>query len=80
MANNTPPPGPRFIVRKGSVDWMVYDRELKRPAQLGKDGHFGERLTKEEAEQLKQRLMDDLVTQRGTRSVARPTRRGKRRP
>ncbi|MGY4602831.1 hypothetical protein ACVW16_001243 [Bradyrhizobium sp. USDA 4474] len=80
MANNTQPPGPRFIVRKGSVDWMVYDRELKRPAQLGKDGRFGERLTKEEAEQLKQKLMDDLVRQQGTRSVAQPKRPAKRPP
>lgn len=79
MANNTPPPGPRFIVRKGSVDWMVYDRELKRPAQFGKDGRFAERLTKEQAEQLKQRLTDELA-QPGTRSVAQPTRPAKRRP
>lgn len=58
---------------------MVYDRELKRPAQLGKDGRFGERLTKEQAEELKQRLTDDLVAQPGTRSVVQPTRPAKRR-
>ncbi len=39
---------------------MVYDRELKGPAQPKKNGPFAERLTKEQAEQLKQMLTDDL--------------------
>ncbi|WP_244549666.1 hypothetical protein [Bradyrhizobium erythrophlei] len=52
----------RFFVRKGSADdWMVYDRELKGPAQLKKNGPFAEKLTKERAEQLKQMLTDDLL-------------------
>ncbi|SED23300.1 hypothetical protein SAMN05444164_4167 [Bradyrhizobium erythrophlei] len=40
---------------------MVYDRELKGPAQLKKNGPFAEKLTKERAEQLKQMLTDDLL-------------------
>ncbi|WP_245284678.1 hypothetical protein [Bradyrhizobium sp. th.b2] len=51
----------RFLIRRGSSDdWMVYDRELKGPAQPKKNGPFAERLTKEQAEQLKQMLTDDL--------------------
>ncbi|PDT68515.1 hypothetical protein CO675_39220 [Bradyrhizobium sp. C9] len=53
---DAPPPQARFIVRRGSSDWMVYDRKLKGPAQLRKDGRFAERLTKEEAERIKQSL------------------------
>ncbi|QIG97297.1 MULTISPECIES: hypothetical protein [unclassified Bradyrhizobium] len=45
----------RFLVRRGSIDWMVYDRELKGPAHL-KDYRLAEKLTKEQAEQIKQRL------------------------
>ncbi|MBR1160759.1 hypothetical protein JQ569_16445 [Bradyrhizobium elkanii] len=50
----------RFVVRRGSTDWMVYDRELKGPAQLKKDGRFAEKLTKEQAEHIKQALTDAL--------------------
>ncbi|WP_244485649.1 hypothetical protein [Bradyrhizobium tropiciagri] len=52
----------RFLVRKGSTDWMVYDRELKGPAQLEKGGRFAEKLTKEQAELVKQALMNTLPT------------------
>nr|WP_256375178.1 HAD hydrolase-like protein [Bradyrhizobium sp. th.b2] len=45
----------RFLVRRGSTDWMVYDRERKGAAQL-KDYSLAEKLTKEQAEQIKQRL------------------------
>ena len=45
----------RFLVRRGSVDWMVYDRERKGAAQLN-DFSLAEKLTKEQAEQVKQRL------------------------
>jgi len=55
---DTPPPQARFIVRRGSTDWMVYDRKLKGPAQLKRDGRFAEKLTKEEAEHIKQNLMN----------------------
>ena len=44
----------RFLVRRGSTDWMVYDRERKGAAQL-KDYSLTE-LAKEQAEQIKQRL------------------------
>nr|QIG99108.1 hypothetical protein G6P99_05975 [Bradyrhizobium sp. 6(2017)] len=53
----------RFLVRRGSADWMVYDRELKGPAQLKKDGPFAEKLTKEQAEYVKQTLTESLVAQ-----------------
>lgn len=42
---------------------MVYDRELRGPAQLEKGGPFAEKLTKERAEHLKQVLTDRLARQ-----------------
>ncbi|TKV71686.1 hypothetical protein FDV58_39265 [Bradyrhizobium elkanii] len=56
MVIDAAPMQARFLVRRGSTDWMVYDRERKGPAQLEKDGRFAEKLTKEQAEQIKQRL------------------------
>ncbi|MCC8977303.1 hypothetical protein [Bradyrhizobium acaciae] len=46
----------RFLVRQGGKGWMVYDTELKGPAQIEKNGAFAEKLTKEEAEALAKRL------------------------
>ncbi|MHC2336250.1 hypothetical protein [Bradyrhizobium sp. USDA 4454] len=46
----------RFLVRQGGKGWMVYDSELKGPAQVEKGGAFAEKLTKEEAEALAKRL------------------------
>jgi hypothetical protein len=48
---------------------MVYDRELRGPAQLEKDGPFAERLTKERAEQVKQVLIGDLSSDSGKRTI-----------
>ncbi|WP_246799307.1 hypothetical protein [Bradyrhizobium sp. CCBAU 51753] len=48
---------------------MVYDRERKGPALL-KNAGFAEKLTKEQAEQLKQALTDAVT----------PTKTGKPRP
>ncbi|MEY9436536.1 hypothetical protein [Bradyrhizobium elkanii] len=42
----------RFLVRQGGNGWMVYDSELKGPAQIEKNGAFAERLTKEQADTL----------------------------
>lgn len=53
--NCTAPIQARFLVRKGSTDWMVYDRQRKGAAQLN-DYSLAEKLTKEQAEQIKQRL------------------------
>ena len=61
----------RFLVRRGSTDWMVYDRELKGPAQIEKDGRFAERLSKEQAEHIRQALTEALAT-RGGNARARP--------
>jgi hypothetical protein len=59
---------------------MVYDRERKGPAQL-KDCSFAEKLTREQAEHVKQVLMDSIIMQAGPRSVAQPpTSTGKPRP
>ncbi|MCP1969695.1 hypothetical protein [Bradyrhizobium elkanii] len=46
----------RFLVRQGGNGWMVYDSELKGPAQIEKNGAFAEKLTKEQAEILAERL------------------------
>ncbi|WWP80778.1 hypothetical protein V5279_05475 [Bradyrhizobium sp. 26S5] len=40
---------------------MVYDRELKGPAQPKKNGPFAEKLTKDQAQELMQMLTDDLT-------------------
>ncbi|MGY4474467.1 hypothetical protein ACVILL_001881 [Bradyrhizobium sp. USDA 3364] len=42
---------------------MVYDRVSKGPAQLEKGGPFAEKLTKEQAERIKQTLTDVLSKQ-----------------
>lgn len=55
LSHGSPAQQIRFLVRRGSIDWMVYDRERKGPAQL-KDFSLAEKLTKEQAEQLKQRV------------------------
>ncbi|MCC8962508.1 hypothetical protein H8A95_09345 [Bradyrhizobium sp. Pear76] len=55
----------RFLVRKGSTDWMVYDRDLKGPAQIEKGGRFAEKLSKEQAERIKQALTDALPAPAG---------------
>ncbi|MCC8942962.1 hypothetical protein H8A99_42785 [Bradyrhizobium sp. Arg68] len=69
MLSQAPPRQARFVVRTGGTGWMVYDRERKGPAFL-KNAGFAEKLTKEQAEQLK-RALTDAVT---------PTNTGKPRP
>ena len=46
----------RFLVRRGNTGWMVYDSDRKGPAQVEKGGPFAEKLTKEQAETLAQKL------------------------
>lgn len=58
----------RFLVRRGSIGWMVYDSELKGPAQIKKDGPFAEKLTKEQAEILANRLTSQPAEIRKTGS------------
>ena len=48
---------PRFLVRQGFKGWFVYDRERKGPALIGTS--VAERLTKEQADQIQQRLNAD---------------------
>ncbi|WP_225648668.1 hypothetical protein [Bradyrhizobium australafricanum] len=50
----------RFLVRQGSIGWMVYDSELKGPAQIEKDGPFAEKLTKQQAEFIAQALTNRI--------------------
>ena len=50
---------------------MVYDRELKGPAQLERGGRFAEKLTKEQAEHIKQALTDALPAPAGDARVWR---------
>ncbi|WP_249147543.1 hypothetical protein [Bradyrhizobium jicamae] len=76
MSSKAPPPA-RFLVRRGSTDWMVYDRERKGPAQLKKDGRFAQNLTREQAEQVKQALTDALNMQADAGSVSQPSKPGK---
>ncbi len=67
------PPQARFLVRRGSTDWMVYDRELKGPARLKNGGRFAEKLTREQAEQIKQALTDAIIMQANAPSVSQPS-------
>ncbi|PAY06643.1 hypothetical protein CK489_27615 [Bradyrhizobium sp. UFLA03-84] len=69
--NSTASQKARFLVRTGGSGWMVYDRELKGPAQLEKGGRFAEKLTKEQAENLRQMLTDSLPLPAGKRRAAR---------
>ncbi|MGY4572515.1 hypothetical protein ACVWY5_005585 [Bradyrhizobium sp. USDA 3256] len=50
----------RFLVRMGTTGWMVYDRELKGPALIN-NSHWAEKLTKEQAESVKERLTKQFV-------------------
>jgi hypothetical protein len=45
----------RFLVRKGTKGWMVYDRQLKGPAIYGTTEAAN--LTKERAEHIERMLM-----------------------
>ncbi len=54
----------RFLVRQGGNGWMVYDSELKGPAQIEKNGAFAEKLTKEQAE-----ILAKLLTSRENRPL-----------
>lgn len=45
----------RFVVRMGTSGWMVYDRERKGPALI-KDSRLAEKLTREQAEHIKEGL------------------------
>ena len=46
---------PRFLVRRGSKGWMVYDRQRKGPALVGTD--LAVDLTKEQANRIKLALV-----------------------
>jgi hypothetical protein len=47
---------PRFMVRKGTRDYMVYDREMRGPAKLA-NGQPAIGLSREDADQLCGRLV-----------------------
>jgi hypothetical protein len=70
MSDEVSPPS-RFLVRKGSEGWMVYDRQRKGPAMVGTD--LAVNLTEEQANQIKRTLMANaeslliLRTKHGTR-------------
>ena len=53
-ASKAPPP-PRFLVRQGSKDWMVYDLQRKGPAPVGTNPAVN--LTKEQANHIERTLM-----------------------
>jgi hypothetical protein len=46
----------RYIVRKGSVRWMVWDRHIREPARL-EEGRPAVWLTKEQAQKIKDELL-----------------------
>ncbi|MBB4363068.1 catalase [Bradyrhizobium sp. CIR18] len=60
MSHELAPQQSRFFVRMGTTGWMVYDRERKGPALL-KDHSLAEKLSKEQAEQIKQALVDGSI-------------------
>jgi hypothetical protein len=45
----------RYLVRKGTRDWMVWDREAKAPAMLR--GRLAIRLSEERAREIKDELI-----------------------
>ncbi|MBR0939321.1 hypothetical protein [Bradyrhizobium jicamae] len=58
--NPSSPLQARFLVRQGAAGWMLYDRKRKGPAMM-QDGNRAEKLTKEEAENLQERLMKAVL-------------------
>jgi hypothetical protein len=60
-----PVPGSRFFVRQGYKGWFVYDRERKGPALIGTA--LAEKLTKEQANQIHQRLIAGFENGSGER-------------
>jgi hypothetical protein len=49
-------PVSRFLVRRGSKGWFVYDRQRKGPALVGTD--LADKLTKELADQIQRQLAE----------------------
>jgi hypothetical protein len=46
----------RYLVRKGSTGWMVWDRHAREPARL-EEGRPAVWLTKEQAQKIKDELL-----------------------
>jgi hypothetical protein len=46
----------RYLVRMGSKGWMVWDRQARAPARLGRDGRPAIDLTDEQAREIKDEL------------------------
>jgi hypothetical protein len=46
----------RYLVRKGSTGWMVWDRHAREPARL-KEGRPAVELTEEQAREIKDKLL-----------------------
>jgi hypothetical protein len=47
---------PRYLVRMGSKGWMVWDRQARAPARLGRDGRPVIGLTEEQAREIRDEL------------------------
>ena len=47
---------PRYLVRMGSKGWMVWDRQARAPAMLGRDGRPAIDLTDEQAREIRDEL------------------------
>ncbi|MDA9505923.1 hypothetical protein XI09_15025 [Bradyrhizobium sp. CCBAU 11386] len=60
MSHELPPQQYRFFVRIGTTGWMVYDRQRKGPALL-KDHSLAEKQSKEQAERIRQALVDGSI-------------------
>lgn len=54
MSDKASPPS-RFLVRQGSKDWMVYDRQRRGPAMF--ETRPAVNLTKEQADYIERKLM-----------------------
>ncbi len=59
-------PLPRFMVRQGTRDFMVWDRERRGPAQINNRSMIG--LAKEEADILRDQLEVFYATSIGSRA------------
>jgi hypothetical protein len=46
----------RYLVRMGSKGWMVWDRQARAPARLGRDGRPAIDLTDERAREIRDEL------------------------
>jgi hypothetical protein len=55
----------RYLVRMGSKNWMVWDRQARAPARLGEMGRPAIDLTEEQAREIRDELTKNHIADGG---------------